>query len=85
MSAMDGPVAMGLVLFGSPFMTVGSLGLVRHVRERSEAKAYVPVQAKVLYSGMYSFRSDGRNPHTSYNVRVGYEYTVDGKKYEGDG
>ena len=77
-------VAIVLVLFGSPFMTVGSLGLVRHVRERSESKAYVPVQAKVLYSGMYSFRSGGRHPHTSYNVRVGYEYTVDGKKYEGD-
>ncbi len=77
-------VAIVLVLFGSPFMTVGSLGLVRHVRERSESKAYVPVPAKILYSGMYSFRSGGRHPHTSYNVRVGYEYTVDGKKYEGD-
>ena len=77
-------VAMVLVLFGSPFMTVGSLGLVRHVRERSESKAYVPVPAKVLYSGMYSFRSGGRHPHTVYSVRVGYEYAVDGKKYEGD-
>ena len=77
-------VAVVLVLFGCPFMTVGSLGLVRYVRERSEAKSYVSVPAKVLYSGMYSFRSGGRNPHTSYNVRVGYEYTVDGKKYEGD-
>ncbi len=77
-------VGMGLVLFGSPFMTVGSLGLVRHVREWSESKSYVPVQAKVLYSGMYSFRSGGRHPHTSYSVRVGYEYTVGGKKYEGD-
>lgn len=76
--------AAGLVLFGCPFMTVGSLGLVRHVREWSEAKAYVPVPAKVLYSGMYSFRSGGRHPHTSYSVRVGYEYAVDGKKYEGD-
>jgi hypothetical protein len=77
-------VCMGLVLFGSPFMTLGSLVLVRHVRERSESKSYVPVQAKVLYSGMYSFRSGGRHPHTSYSVRVGYEYTVGGKKYEGD-
>ena len=78
------PVAIGLVLFGCPFMIVGSFGLVRDVRERSEAKAYVPVPAKVLYSGMYSFRSGGRGSGTSYNVRVGYEYTVGGKKYEGD-
>ena len=70
-------VGMGLVLFGCPFLTVGSLGLTRHVSEWSEAKAYVPVPAKVLYSGMYSYSR-------SYNVRVGYEYTVDGKKYEGD-
>ena len=77
-------IPIGLVLFGCPFMTVGSIGLVQHVRERSEAKAYVPVPAKVLYSGMYSFRSGGRHPHTSYSVRVGYEYAVDGKKYEGD-
>lgn len=77
-------VAVVLVLFGSPFMTVGSLGLVRHVREWSEAKAYVPVPAKVLYSGMYSSRAGGRHSHTVYGVRVGYEYNVDGKKYEGD-
>ena len=77
-------VAVVLVLFGCPFMTVGSLSLVRHVRERSESKSYVPVPAKVLYSGMYSFRSGGRHPHTVYSVRVGYEYAVDGKKYEGD-
>ena len=77
-------VAVVLVLFGSPFMTVGSLSLVRHVRERSESKSYVSVPAKVLYSGMYSFRSGGRHPHTSYSVRVGYEYTIDGKKYESD-
>ena len=77
-------IPIGLVLFGCPFMIVGSIGLVQHVRERSEAKAYVPVPAKVLYSGMYSFRSGGRHPHTSYSVRVGYEYAVDGKKYEGD-
>lgn len=75
-------VGMGLVLFGSPFLTVGSLGLTRHVSEWSEAKAYVPVPAKVLYSGMYSSRAGGS--HTVYNVRVGYEYAVDGKKYEGD-
>ena len=77
-------IPIGLVLFGCPFMTVGSIGLLQHVRERSEAKAYVPVPAKVLYSGMYSFRSGGRHPHTSYSVRVGYEYAVGGKKYEGD-
>ena len=77
-------IPIGLVLFGCPFMTVGSIGLVQHVRERSEAKAYVPVPAKVLYSGMYSFRSGGRHPHMVYSVRVGYEYAVDGKKYEGD-
>ena len=77
-------IPIGLVLFGCPFMTVGSIGFVQHVRERSEAKAYVPVPAKVLYSGMYSFRSGGRHPHTSYSVRVGYEYAVGGKKYEGD-
>ena len=78
-------IPIGLVLFGCPFMTVGSIGLVQHVRERAEAKAYVPVPAKVLYSGMYSFRSGGRrHSHTSYSVRVGYEYTVGGKKYEGD-
>ena len=77
-------IPIGLVLFGCPFMTVGSIGLVQLVRERSEAKAYVPVPAKVLYSGMYSFRSGGRHPHTSYSVRVGYEYAVGGKKYEGD-
>ena len=77
-------IPIGLVLFGCPFMTVGSIGFVQHVRERSEAKAYVPVPAKVLYSGMYSFRSGGRHPHTVYSVRVGYEYAVDGKKYEGD-
>ena len=77
-------IPIGLVLFGCPFMTVGSIGLLQHVRERSEAKAYVPVPAKVLYSGMYSFRSGGRHPHTVYSVRVGYEYAVDGKKYEGD-
>ena len=77
-------IPIGLVLFGCPFMTVGSIGLVQHVREWSEAKAYVPVPAKVLYSGMYSFRSGGRHPHTVYSVRVGYEYDVGGKKYEGD-
>ena len=77
-------VAVVLVLFGCPFMTVGSLSLVRHVRERSESKSYVPVSARVLYSDMYSFRSGGRHPHTSYSVRVGYEYTIDGKKYESD-
>jgi hypothetical protein len=33
---------------------------------------------------MYSFSTGGRHPHTSYGVRVGYEYAVDGKKYEGD-
>lgn len=77
-------VAVVLVLFGCPFMTVGSIGLVQHVRERSESKSYVPVPAKVLYSDMYSFRSGGRHPHTSYSVRVGYEYTINGKKYESD-
>lgn len=77
-------IPIGLVLFGCPFMTVGSIGLVQRVRERSEAKAYVPVPAKVLYSGMYSFRSGGRRSHTVYSVRVGYEYAVDGKKYECD-
>ena len=77
-------VAMMFVLFGCPFMSVGSLGLVWYVRERSEAKSYVPVPAKVLYSDMYSFRTGGRHPHTSYGVRVGYEYAVDGKKYESD-
>ena len=78
-------IPIGLVLFGCPFMTVGSIGLVQHVREWSESKSYVPVQAKVLYSGMYSFRSGGRrHSHTSYSVRVGYEYAVGGKKYEGD-
>ena len=76
--------AMFLVLFGCPFMSVGSLGLVRHVRERAEVKSYVPVPAKILYSDMYPFRTGGRHPHTSYSVRVGYEYVVDGKKYEGD-
>ncbi len=77
-------IAMYLVLFGCPFMSVGSLELVRYVRERSQVKSYVPVPAKVLYSDMYSFRSGGRHPHTSYGVRVGYEYAVDGKKYESD-
>jgi hypothetical protein len=77
-------IPIGLVLFGCPFMTVGSIGLVQLVRERYEAKSYVSVPAKVLYSGMYSFRSGGRHPHTVYSVRVGYEYAVDGKKYEGD-
>ncbi len=77
-------IAMYLVLFGCPFMSVGSLELVRYVRERSQVKSYVPVPAKVLYSDMYSFRSGGGHPHTSYGVRVGYEYAVDGKKYESD-
>lgn len=77
-------VAMFLVLFGCPFMAVGSLGLVRHVRERSHVKSYVSVPAKVLYSDMYSFRSGERHPHTLYGVRVGYEYAVGGKKYESD-
>ena len=77
-------IAMYLVLFGCPFMSVGSLELVRYVRERSQVKSYVPVPAKVLYSDMCSFSSGGRHPHTSYGVRVGYEYAVDGKKYESD-
>ncbi|MBP5227041.1 MAG: DUF3592 domain-containing protein, partial [Kiritimatiellae bacterium] len=77
-------IAMYLVLFGCPFMSVGTLELVRYVRERSQVKSYVPVPAKVLYSDMYSFRSGGGHPHTSYGVRVGYEYAVDGKKYESD-
>ena len=77
-------IAMYLVLFGCPFMSVGTLELVRYVRERSQVKSYVPVPAKVLYSDMYSFRSGGDHPHTSYGVRVGYEYAVDGKKYESD-
>lgn len=77
-------IAMYLVLFGCPFMSVGSLELVRYVRERSQVKSYVPVPAKVLYSGMYSSSAGGRHPHTSYGVRVGYEYAVDGKKYESD-
>jgi len=77
-------VALLLVLFGCPFMTIGSLGLVRHLHERVESKSYVPVSAKILYSDIYSFRSGGRHPSTSYSVRVGYEYAVDGKKYESD-
>lgn len=77
-------IALFLVLFGCPFMSVGSLELVGYVRERSQVKSYVPVPAKVLYSDMYSFRSGGGHPHTSYGVRVGYEYAVDGKKYESD-
>ena len=77
-------IAMYLVLFGCPFMSVGSLELVRYVRERSQVKSYMPVPAKVLYSDMCSFSSGGRHPHTSYGVRVGYEYAVDGKKYESD-
>ena len=77
-------IAMYLVLFGCPFMSVGTLELVRYVRERSQVKSYVPVPAKVLYSDMYSFRSGGGHPHTSYGVRVGYEYAVDGKKNESD-
>ena len=77
-------IALFLVLFGCPFMSVGSLELVGYVRERSQVKSYVPVSAKVLYSDMYSFRSGGDHPHTSYGVRVGYEYAVDGKKYESD-
>lgn len=72
------------VLFGCPFMAVGSLGLVQYMRDRAEFKSYVSVPAKVLYSDIYSFRSGGRHPHTSYSVRVGYEYTIDGKKYESD-
>ena len=73
-----------LVLFGVPFATIGTGGLVHYFSERSESDSYVPVQAKVLYSGLYSFRSGGRHPHTSYGVRVGYEYVVNGKKYECD-
>ena len=77
-------IALFLVLFGCPFMSVGSLELVGYVREWSLVKSYVPVSAKVLYSDMCSFSSGGRHPHTSYGVRVGYEYAVDGKKYESD-
>ena len=73
-----------LVLFGIPFLAVGSSGVVSHVRGLSESKSFVQVPAKVLYSELYSFRSGGRHPHTSYGVRVGYEYTVGGKKYESD-
>ena len=76
--------AMALVLFSCPFMAIGSLGLVRYVREWSEAKSYVLVPAKILYSDTCSVRVGGRRPHTSYSVRVGYEYTIDGKKYESD-
>ncbi len=73
-----------ILLFGLPFATIGVSGVVHCLAERSEAESFAPVQAKVLYSGIYSFRSGGRHPHTSYGVRVGYEYTVDGKKYECD-
>lgn len=77
-------VAAFILLFGLPFATIGVSGVVHCLAERSEAESFVPVQAKVLYSGIYSFRSGGRNSHTSYGVRVGYEYIVDGKKYESD-
>ena len=76
--------AVALVSFGCPFMTIGSMVAAQEVRGRIEAKASVPVPAKVLYSGIYSHLSGGRHPRTSYGVRVGYEYTVDGKKYEND-
>ena len=77
-------VAVFILLFGLPFATIGVSGVVHHLAERSEAESFAPVQAKVLYSGIYSFHSGGRNSHTSYGVRVGYEYTVNGKKYECD-
>ena len=72
------------VLFGCPFAIVGSYSCAKCARERSAAKEFVPVPAKVLYSGLYSSRSGGRHSHTTYGVRVGYEYVVDGKKYESD-
>ena len=72
-----------LLLFSLPFAGTGIGGLVWLFRSRAEVADYVPVPAKVLYSDVTRHVSHGKNGHTTtYGVCVGYEYSVNGQKYE---
>ena len=69
------------VLFGLPFAYVGITMSASGIRHRIEADDYIPTPAKVLYSGVES-HNGGKS--TVYSPVVGYEYTVDGTRYEND-
>lgn len=73
-----------LVLFALPFLLIGTIMPISMLRAKGEAEGYVPVQAKILYSGVSSHTSGGKHRSTTYSVRVGYEYVVEGRKYESD-
>lgn len=73
-----------VILFSLPFTVLGTFEIRSALRNRSETKTYVPVSAKILYSGVRSHKSGGRRPSTTYNVRVGYTYVVNGRAYESD-
>ncbi|MBO4287630.1 MAG: DUF3592 domain-containing protein [Kiritimatiellae bacterium] len=77
-------LAAMLILFSLPFTVIGTLGIRSALHDRGETGNYVPVPAKVLYAGIRSHRSGGRHPSTTYSVRVGYEYVLNGHTYESD-
>ncbi|MBR4171242.1 MAG: DUF3592 domain-containing protein [Kiritimatiellae bacterium] len=76
--------ALMVILFSLPFTLFGTIGAYSRLQGRGETNNYVPVSAKVLYSGLCSHQSRGRRRSTTYSVRVGYEYVVNGHTYESD-
>lgn len=73
-----------LTVFSLPFASIGVFGVVSQAREQLESRDYIPVPAKIVHTGMHSHHVGGKHPHTAYEARIGYEYAVDGKKYESD-
>lgn len=78
----DCGMAIFFMVFGSPFATIGTWCAIGSSNNADAEKEYIPTSAKVLYSGVVGH--SGSKGGTTYAPRIGYEYFVDGKKYESD-
>ena len=74
------------MLFALPFGIIGIGIITSTILTQKEASGFIPVQAKILYSGVASHRSTGSRGHnsTTYSTLVGYSYEVSGRTYESD-
>lgn len=77
-------IALFMMLFSLPFTGIGTYGVLDALGDFKLEKDCRKVSAKVLYSGVVSRTSGGRHHHTTHSPRIGYEYEIDGKKYESD-
>lgn len=74
------------ILFGLIFACIGIGESFARYKHYIPVNEYISTPAKVLYSGITSHTSSGSKGHrsTTYATVVGYEYMVDGKRYEND-